>query len=96
MSQPATARKNRPIRVWRVGGGVNVAVWEHENEEDGRAYRTHSTRIRKRVKNRNTNEWEDTDYLRPEDLPGAAWAIEQAYKFLLERTSVECDDTDAS
>ena len=92
MPQSATTSSNRPIRTWKAPGGLSVAVWEHHHEDDGRTYQSYSVRFSKRIRNRETEVWEDTDFLRVEDLPGAAWALHQAFEFVLNSQSNDGTD----
>ena len=87
---------NKPVRVWKAPGGLQVAVWEHVNESNGTTYHTHSIRLKKRVCDRETNKWQDTDFLRVEDLPGASWSLTRAYEWLLNRMSTNLVETEVA
>jgi hypothetical protein len=67
MSKPVLSLKKFP---------VEVAVWE--NQKDGKTY--YSTKLSKRYKDKDKNEWKQTEYLSTDDLLPAAELLSEAWR----------------
>lgn len=76
---------NAPLKSWRLPGGLSVAVWEHVSDRFGRQTAQYSIRVNKRIKGKAEGEFQDSNYLYPEDLPALQWAIDAAHDFILRR-----------
>ncbi|MFA6132820.1 MAG: hypothetical protein WC869_02245 [Phycisphaerae bacterium] len=70
-----------PIKEFRVGGGIKVAIWRNETEQDGRTVVQYSTKPQRRYRDRQTGEWKTTEYFRPQDLPHLILAAQKAFEF---------------
>ncbi len=71
----------QPVQEFRAKG-ITAAIWRQDREEGGRVFSTHSIRIRKRYRNKQTGDWCDTDYLFVDDLPALRLVAEKAYEFI--------------
>lgn len=71
----------QPVQEFRAKG-ITAAIWRQDREEGGRVFSTHSIRIRKRYRNKQTGEWCDTDCLFADDLPPVRLVVDKAYEFI--------------
>ena len=71
--------KEAPVRTYRAGG-VSAAVWRNESEKDGRTVVAYSVRFQKRF--RKNDEWQNSDYYFPEDLPKLQLVAAKAFEFV--------------
>ena len=81
-----TQQSQRPIKEFRAGS-VRASIWLNESENDGRTVAQHSVRIEKRFRDKKTNEWRNTDYFFPNDLPRLRLVAEKAFEFIALRES---------
>lgn len=58
---------------------VRVAVFAHEGDEGSVNY---STKVTKSFRRSEDADWENSEYLSPEDLLPAAQLLEQAYRYV--------------
>ena len=73
----------RPAAEFRVAGGVKAVVWRNETEH-GPRYSTVLQRVYK-----NGDDWKTTDSLGHADLLAGAFALQQAYAWVLEQQHAE-------
>jgi len=69
-----------PVKVFPAGRGIEVAVWENTVEKNGRTVTSHSVRISKQYRDKDGN-WQDSDYLFMEELPGVRDAMARAMEW---------------
>ncbi len=77
---------NQPVKEFRVSGGISAAIWINRTQRDGRDITCYSVRIQKRYKDKN-DEWKNTDYFFPEDLPKLALVATKAFDFVSSKTN---------
>ncbi len=78
MAQQANAA---PIKEFRAGG-IRAAIWRNEVLQDNKTVVRFSTKIEKRYRNKQTDEWQSTDQYFPEDLPKLALVATKAFEFV--------------
>ena len=78
----------RPIFELRAGS-IAGAVWGKTTTLDGRPVTQHSIRIEKRYRDERTDEWKNTGYLRPDDLPKLALVATKLFEHLTLRNTQE-------
>lgn len=79
-------KRKAPVKVLRCGS-VEIAIWLHKTERDGRMIDVPTAKISRSFKNKETGQWENTDFLQSEDLPKVALLATEAYKFLKLKSS---------
>ena len=77
---------SKPIEVIRVGA-VNVSIFENIVMKDGKTLTIPKAVFQVRYKDKTTGEWKSTSSLSVNDIPKAINALEQAYKYLTEKSS---------
>lgn len=88
MAKAATTGTRRPVREIRVGG-ISAAIWERNEDANGNIQ--YSVRINKSYRDKKSDEFKNTDYYFPSDLPKLVLAAEKAFEFisLKERSNAE-------
>jgi hypothetical protein len=71
---------NPPVQEFRAGA-VRAAIWKNEVQQDGRTTVRFSTKIEKRYRDKQSNEWRSTDQYFPEDLPKLALVATKAFEY---------------
>lgn len=72
----------RPEKEFRAGT-ITAAIWRHENERDGQTVIARTIRLQKRYKDRDTQTWQDSEFLFPEDLPKVELVVRAAYEYIM-------------
>ncbi len=72
----------RPFKEFRAGG-IKVAIWKNEVEQNGQHLVRHSVRIGKRYFSRQQNAWLDSDCFFVSDLPRLRLLLERAFEFVV-------------
>ena len=85
MTQQNTAKPIRTIRC----GNVAASVWRNKTKKDGRTVARHSVRIQKRF--RRGDDYENTDYYFPDDLPRLATVAQEAFHFITVKESNDAE-----
>ena len=75
-------QSNKPVKEFRVSGGISAAVWRNTATVDGRPVVRHSVKFQKRYRDKKTGEWADSQYYYPKDLPLLLLAIEDAFRYV--------------
>ena len=78
MTQQANAA---PIKEFRAGG-IRAAIWRNEVQQDEKTVVRFSTKIEKRYRKKQTDEWQSTDQYFPEDLPKLALVATKAFEYV--------------
>ena len=73
--------KKPPIKVFRCGS-IKASVWSFQKLKDGKTVDIPSVTITKFYKDKETDKWETTDFLYPDDLPKVVTVANEAYKYL--------------
>ncbi len=76
MTQQNTTKPVRTIRC----ANVTASVWRAKGKKNGRTTVRHTVRIQKRY--RRGDEYENTDYYFPDDLPKLAMVAQEAFRFI--------------
>jgi len=85
------AKQNtKPIKHFRAGA-IQASIWRKEVEKHGRTVAQFSVRVQKRFRKEDGN-FENTDYLFPEDLPKLALLAEKAYEYIILSESKDAED----
>ena len=77
-----TTDAKKPIKEFRVRGGIKAAIWQNEVVLDGRPVLQHSVKIQRSYKDKTSGDWKTTDYFRPQDLPCLVLAAQKAFEFI--------------
>ena len=77
---------NQPVKEYRAGG-IRAAIWKNEVQQDNRTVVRFSTKIEKRFRNKQTDEWQSTDQYFPEDLPKLQLVAAKAFEYVSLKTS---------
>ena len=86
-----TAKK--PTKVFRCGH-VKAAIWVSTVNRDGREIETHSVKITKSYRNKDTGEWNNTERFFVEDLLKVAMVVtEVCREFGVHTYEPESDDS---
>ena len=72
---------NQPVKEFRAGG-IRAAVWRNEVQQEERTVVRFSTKIEKRYRKKQTDEWQSTDQYFPEDLPKLALVATKAFEYV--------------
>ena len=80
-----------PVKEFRAGG-IRAAIWKHEVQQDERLIVRFSTKIEKRYRKKQTDEWQSTDQYFPEDLPKLALVATKAFEFVSLKESEDNSD----
>ncbi len=70
--------KQKPIKEFRAGG-IQVAIWKKETEENGKTIIKYSISIQKSFRDDSGN-YQDTNNYFPDELPKLALLIHKAYE----------------
>ena len=81
-----------PFKTFRAGK-ISISLWQNEAEYEGRTFTQYTTKIQKRYLNKQTDEWETTEYLYPQDLPNLIVCAQKAFEFI-SLTEVNNDDSE--
>ncbi|MCH7720068.1 MAG: hypothetical protein IH988_03640 [Planctomycetes bacterium] len=76
MSEP-----NRPIKVIRLGS-VNASIWRNESKKGGRTTTWHSVRVCRSYREKETDDWKETEYFNPGDLLNLEHVTRRAFEFI--------------
>lgn len=76
----------RPVRVFKCFPAQS-AIWLHPTEIDGKTVDIASIKISRSQKKKDSDEWEDTNFFRADDLPKVALVAKEAYKYLKLKSS---------
>ncbi len=82
---------NEPIHREK-SGPVRLAVWPNKNQESGEIY--HTVAINRVYKNDQTNTWQRTPSMRPQDLPHIAAVVQLAQENFFDK--LQAEETQAS
>ena len=75
--------KNLPVKDFRAKGGISFAIWRNDEvQQDGTIRPRFSGRLQKQYKNKD-GEWQDTDYLFPEDWPKVESLMRNAFDYVI-------------
>ena len=83
-----------PVKEYR-SGALSVAIWRNETQENGKTIVKHSVRPQKRYRDDNNN-WKDTCYLFPDEIPRMAMLLNKAYEFIQLKESKDAEDVSAT
>ena len=88
-----TQQNDHPIKEFRASGAITAAVWRNEeNQKDGNIRVRYSVKIQKRFCDKNNN-WKDSDYFFPEDLPKVELLARKAFEYITLSVNKEADET---
>jgi hypothetical protein len=91
-SQAQNEKKKMPVEVFRPGNGVSLAIYEDTvKSRDGKTRKAYSGTIRKAYRD-TEGKWAHVQTLYPSDFLMAAFAYEQAYKWVLEQFESDEDE----
>jgi hypothetical protein len=76
----------RPVKEFRAGG-IKIAIWKNEVEQNGQHLVRHSVRIGKRYFDRQQNAWLNSDCFFVSDLPRLRLLLEKAFEFVVLKES---------
>ena len=76
-----TGTGRRPLKEFRVGG-VSASIWEKEQDSNNRSNPLYSVKINRTYKDKNSNEFKNTDYYFPNDLPKVMLAANKAFEYI--------------
>lgn len=77
MSQQA----KKPEKEFRAGA-ISASVWRNSVNQGDQEVERFSVRIQKRFKAKDSEEWKNTDYYFPEDLPKLEAVVRKAYDYI--------------
>lgn len=80
-----TVEKN-PIKVFRCGH-VKAAIWSNSRIIDDTLTEVHSIKIDRSYKDKDSDEWKNTNTFNTEDLPKVTVVAMEAYKFIRLKTN---------
>ena len=80
-----TVEKN-PIKVFRCGH-VKAAIWSNSRIIDDTLTEVHSIKIDRSYKDKDSDEWKNTNTFNTEDLPKVTLVAMEAYKFIRLKTN---------
>ena len=66
---------NKPVKKI-AAHGITVSVWENEGKNDSKFY---TAQLQRSYKDKETDEWKNTETLRLNDIPAAVAALEKVY-----------------
>ena len=75
-------QSNKPVKEFRVSGGISAAVWRNTATVDGRPVVRHSVKFQKRYRDKKKGEWADSLYFHPRDLPLLRLVIDRAFAYV--------------
>ena len=82
--------QQRPVKSYKAGR-IEASIWRNEKEQNGKTVLLHSVRIKKQFR-KDDGDYQDTDYLFPQDLPDLVLVAQDAYRYIRLR---ERDGSDA-
>jgi hypothetical protein len=82
---------SKPVKDFRAGN-IQASVWRNEVDKDGQTVVRHSVRIQKRFRNQE-GEWENTEYLFPEDLPRLQLVAAKSFEFITLKESKDAQES---
>lgn len=72
---------HRPEKEYRSGTIIG-AIWRHESQKEGRKVVKFSIRIYKSYCDPDTDDWHETDYYFPEELPRVRLVADKCYEYV--------------
>jgi hypothetical protein len=72
---------NKPVKVFRVKGGISASVWLNTTSVDGRTITTHSVTVQRRYRKQN-GDWATSQSYHANDIPRVQLALQDAYRFI--------------
>jgi len=82
-----------PVKTFRAGRGIEVAVWRNETEQDGRTAVNHLFRVQKRRRDNRTGEWKNSSYVLADDIPRLILVLYRAFEW---STLTESEETEVA
>jgi hypothetical protein len=82
------SKHNKPVQEFQAGT-MKAAIWEREQERDGRTFTTHNITLQKRYFDRQSGEWREGSSYFPEDLPKLRLLVDKAFEYVTIRTAPE-------
>ena len=70
-----------PIKEFRAGSTLSVAIWRNETQENGKTIVKYSMKFQKRYCDDEGN-WKNSDYYFPDELPKVAMLANKAFEFI--------------
>ena len=77
----AQQQGNQPVKEFRAGS-IRAAIWRNEVQHDKGTAVRFSTKIEKRYRKKQTDEWQSTGQYFPEDLPKLAMVATKAFEYV--------------
>ena len=88
MNQP----NNQPVKEFRAKGGLSFAIWRNdEQQQNGTIRPRYSGRLQKRYRDKE-GQWQDSDYLFPEEWPKVELLMRKAFEFVSVTESKEAEE----
>ncbi len=76
-----TQQKQSPIKEFRAGN-IKAAIWKDQREDQGRTTVAFSVKIQKRFFDKAAQDWRETDYFFPNELPRLCLVAEKAFEHI--------------
>jgi hypothetical protein len=84
--------KDKPIKDFRAGGGIQASVWRNKVEKNGQTVVRHSVRIQKQFR-KDSGDYQETDYYFRDDLPKLILVAQKAFEFIALSESKDAEET---
>ena len=72
---------SKPVKKFRVGGGITSAIFRNEKEVDGQTVVRLSAQIKKQFR-KEEGTWHETNVYFPEDLPKLALVVAKSFEYI--------------
>lgn len=87
--------KQKPVKVFRAGRGLRVAIWRNEVQVRDRTVARHSVKLEKRYCD-DKGVWQDSDYLFDDELPRVGLLLRKAFEFIVLTEDDNDDDVSSA
>jgi hypothetical protein len=83
---------SKPVKKFRVGGGITSAIFRNEKEVDGQTVIRHSAQIKKQFR-KDDGTWQDTNVYFSDDLPKLILVAQKAFEFISLKESKDAEES---
>jgi hypothetical protein len=83
---------SKPVKKFRVGGGITSAIFRNETEKDGQTVVRLSAQIKKQFR-KEDGTWQETNVYFPEDLPKLGLVVAKSFEYISLKESKDTDES---
>jgi len=83
---------SKPVKKFRVGGGITSAIFRNETEVKGQTVVRLSAQIKKQFR-KEDGTWHETNVYFPEDLPKLGLIVAKSFEFISLKESKDAEES---